>query len=210
MKAIYALVVLLISLQAAAQSFEGTIHWTVKSNPPDARGMSGLTIKAKGKSLITVVNGGMMNGAEMWYLNHDTKVMRVMRPQKMFVVVPAEAMAAAANAFSATKFVQTNETAKVLSYTVRKFTGEIKMGMTNAKVTFWTTTDLKDDQNVLARQPDPFGYPKLPEGVTGIPLKIELVAANGNTTILEVVEVKAEKLTDDNFTVPADFKEMGK
>lgn len=150
-----------------------------------------------------------MNGAEMWYLNQDTKVMRVMRPQKMFAVVPAEALAAAANAFSATRFVQTNETAKVLSYTVHKFTGEIKMGMATSKVTFWTTTDLKDDQHVLARQPDPFGYPKLPDGVTGVPLKIEIVATNG-TTMLEVVEVKSEKLTDDTFKLPVDFKEMGK
>lgn len=210
MKKIYAFLVMLISLQASAQSFEGTIRWSAKSNPADARGMTGLTIKAKGNNLITVVNGGMMNGSEMWYLNRDTKVMRVMRPQKMFAVMPPEALAAAAQASSASRFVQTNETAKVLSYTVRKFTGEIKMGMATSKVTFWTTTDLKDDQHVLARQPDPFGYPKLPEGVTGVPLKIEITAANGTTTILEVVEVKSEKLGDDTFAVPADFKEMGK
>ncbi|HQQ96444.1 MAG TPA: DUF4412 domain-containing protein [Cyclobacteriaceae bacterium] len=209
MKTIYALITLLISLQASAQSFEGTIQWSAKSNPADARGMSGLTIKAKGNSLITVVNGGMMHGAEMWYLNRDTKVMRVMRPQKMFAVVPQEALAAAAKAFSASPFVKSNETSKVLSYTVTKFTGEVKMGMATSKVTFWTTTDIKDDQHVLARQPDPFGFPKLPEGVTGIPLKIEIFT-NGTTTVLEVVEVKSEKLADGIFTVPSDFKEMGK
>jgi hypothetical protein len=213
MKKLLILVCAVVCLQAAiAQPFEGTITWNAKQTPaaPAGGGAPGsLVLKVKGTSIITLINGGMMNGAEMWFMNHDTKIMRVMRPQKMFVVVPEEAMAAAAKASEVTAIVKTSETIKILGYTCTKYVGEMKaMGVTS-KVAFWTTTEIKDEQKVLAHQPDPFGNPRLPQGVEGVPLKIEKVAPGGTTT-LEVSDIKFEKLSDDLFKVPADFKEMGK
>jgi hypothetical protein len=203
----YIIVVLcVIAMQSYGQSFEGTIVWSA----PDARGTaSNLTLKIKGTTIITVVNGGMMNGSEMWFMNNHTRIMRVMRPQKMFVVLPPEAMAAAAKSVEVGKFVKTAETAKVLNYNCTKYTGEMKAQGVTTNVAIWTTTEIKDDLKVLAHQPDPFANPQLPEGVEGVPLKIEKTGTNG-TSVLVATEVKPENLSDELFTVPADFKEMGK
>jgi len=197
----------LLAMQTHAQSFEGIITW----RSPDAggKGDANLVLKVKGKNIVTVINGGMMNGVEMWFMNNDTKIMRVMRPQKMFAVVPPEAMAAAAKAVEVTKFVKTTETMKILQYTCIKYSGEMKQNGITTNVSIWTTTEIKDDQKVLMHQPDPFANPKLPEGVEGVPLKIEKTNSKG-TTVLEVTDVKLEKLSDDLFKLPADFKEMGK
>src|SRR5690349_9517365 len=181
-------IVVTIALRSYAQPFEGTLTWSA----PDPTGKSApatLIQKVKGTTIITTVNGGMMNGLEMWFMNNDTKVMRVMRPQKMFVVVSPEAMAAAAKAMEVSKFVKTAETAKILNYTCTKYTGEMKSPGGVVKVTIWTTTEIKDDLKVLAHQPDPFGNPKLPEGVEGIPLKLEKTDAKG-TGVMQVTEVK--------------------
>jgi hypothetical protein len=207
-KIIIILALFAIAMPSYCQPFEGTITWRVP-DPAGKVGASSIVLKVKGNTIITVINGGMMNGAEMWFMNNDTKIMRVMRPQKMFVVVPPEAMAAAAQAVEATKFVKTAETTKILNYTCTKYTGEMKARGVTTKVAIWTTTEIKDDLKVLAHQPDPFGNPKLPEGVEGVPLKIEKTDPKG-TAVMEVTEVKPEKLSDDLFKVPADFKEMGK
>lgn len=211
MKNLTILLFLLFSLEAAAQAFEGTVTWTAKIVPPDATGRSanGITMKVKGTNVTLVVNGGMMNGAEMWYMNNNTSVIRIMRSQKMFVNVPAEAMAAAANAVEVGKFVKTTETVKILNYTCTKYTGEIKSQGVTTQVNIWTTSEIKDAKKVLARQPDPFGNPKLPEGVEGTPLKIEQIVS-GTTSTMEVTKLKLEKLSDDLFKLPADFKEFGK
>lgn len=195
----------LSAMQVHAQSFEGTITW----HSPNPNGDASLVLKVKGTTIITTIHGGMMNGVEMWFMENDNKVKRVMRPQKMFAVVPPEAMAAAKNAVDVTKFVKTTETSKVLQYSCTKYTGEMKSNGVTTKVTIWTTTEIKDDQKVLEHQPDPFGNPKLPEGVQGVPLKIEKTTDKG-TTVMEVTELKFEKLSNEIFKLPADFKEMGK
>jgi len=197
----------LLTIQLHAQSFEGTITW--RSPDASGKGDASLVLKVKGKDIITVINGGMMNGVEMWFMNNDTKIMRVMRPQKMFAVVPPEAIAAAAKSVEVTKFVKTAETTKILRYTCVKYTGEMKQNGVTTNVSIWTTMEIKDEQKVLAHQPDPFANPKLPEGVDGVPLKIEKTNPKG-TTVMEVTDVKLEKLSDDLFKLPADFKEVGK
>jgi hypothetical protein len=45
--------------------------------------------------------------------------------------------------------------------------------------------------------------------VEGTPLKIEKIVS-GTTSPMEVTELKLEKLSDDLFKLPADFKEFGK
>lgn len=137
------------------------------------------------------------------------EITRVVRAQKMFVVVPQEAMAASEKAAAMSKFTKTNETAKVLDYTCVKYTGEMNTRGVTTKVNYWTTTEISDPLKVLAHQPDPFGNPKLPEGVEGVPLKIENVMPD-NTITLEATEVKNEKMNAQDFKIPADFKEMGK
>ena len=207
MKHCIVLLFCVIAMHSYGQSFEGTIVWSA----PEAQGAaSNLTMKVKGSTIVTVVNGGMVNGTEMWFMNNHTKIMRVMRPQKMFIVLPQEAIAAAAKSVGYGKFVKTGETAKVLNYTCTKYTGEMNVRGTTTNVAIWTTTEIKDDLKVLAHLPDPFSDPKLPEGIEGVPLKIEKTDPNGTSSVLVVMEVKPESLSDDLFTVPADFKEMGK
>jgi hypothetical protein len=196
-----------IAVQSYAQPFEGTITWRVPD--PASKAAANLILKAKGTNIAATIKGGMLNGLEVWFMNNDTEVVRVVRPQKMFIVVSQKAMAAAARPVEVSKFVKTSETAKILNYTCTKYTGEMKAQGTITKVAIWTTTDIKDDLKVLAHQPDPLGNPKLPVGVDGIPIKIEKTDASG-TAVMEVTEVKLEKLSDDLFKIPSDFKDIGK
>jgi hypothetical protein len=206
MKKSIAIVLLAIVAQAHGQSFEGTITWAAKPAPVGTT--ASLTMKVKGTTIITMVNGGMMNGIEMWFMDNYRKAARVMRPQKMFVVVPPEAMAACDKAVTMGKFKKTSETAKVLTYTCTKYTGEIRAKGVTIKVNYWTTTEVSDELKMLAHNPDPFESRRLPEGVEGVPLKIERMLPAA-TTALEVTEVKREKLKAEDFIIPADFKEMG-
>ncbi|GHN02729.1 hypothetical protein WSM22_42180 [Cytophagales bacterium WSM2-2] len=212
MKKLIAFVFLaVLTVVSYGQSFEGTVTWSSKTDPPDASGRAatGITLKAKGTTIIAVVNGGMMNGMEMWFMDNNKKITRLMRPQKMFAPVPAEAIAANEKATETSPFVKTAETVKILNYNCTKYTGEIKSRGVVTKLTYWTTTEIKDDQKVLEHQPDPFGSPKLPPGVEGVPMKIEAVASIGKV-IHEVTEIKSGKFSDDEFKIPADFKEVGK
>lgn len=202
MKNLVVALCIFFSLQAAAQSFEGTITWTMKS-PSPGEDVS-LNMKAKNGSLITVLQGGMMSGMEMWFSDNNRKVMRVMRAQKMYVIMPPEALAAADKALEFGPFKKTSETTTILGYTCTKYTGELKEHGTATKISFWTTTGLKDDSKVLMRHPSPFIAPKLPAEVQGIPLKIE----TGND-ILEVTEIKSVKLSEADFQIPAEFTKMG-
>src|ERR1043165_5009296 len=84
MKNLIFLLFVLVSLKTVGQSFEGTITW---KDPTDASGKSStLNLKVKGTTIITQITGGMMNGMEMWFMDNDTKIMRVMRAQKMVAV----------------------------------------------------------------------------------------------------------------------------
>lgn len=205
MKKLIVVLLCTFALQAYSQPFEGTVTWSALGK--DAG--SSITLHVKGTTLVSIINGGMMNGTEMWFMNNDTKIMRIMRPQKMFVVVPPEAIAAAAKASETSVFTKTGETTKILTYTCTKYTGQMKVRGVVTKVAIWTTTEIKDDLKVLAHQPDPFSNPRLPEGVEGIPLKIENITDNG-TSVMQVTELKVVKLSDELFTLPADFKEAGK
>jgi hypothetical protein len=211
MKNLIIIFCLVIAIGTNAQSFEGTITWTAKESGGKSAGNSSstLTMKVKGTAIITVINGGVMNGMEMWFMDNDMKIVRVMRQQQMFVVLPPEAIAAAEKAVETGKFIKTGETTKILNYTCTKYAGETKSNGVTTKVSIWTTTAISDALKVLSHQPDPFGNPKLPAGVEGVPLKIEKVSPSGTST-MEVTALKNEKLDAEEFKIPASFKQMGK
>jgi hypothetical protein len=72
---------------------------------------------------------------------------------------------------------------------------------------FWTTTEIKDiDLKAMAKQRMGRGQAFMPEGMDGMPLKIESFAKEGNM-VMEALEIKRESLNASDFTIPSDYKE---
>lgn len=74
MKNLIVIAFLVIFIRAHSQSFEGTITWAIKQNPATSGPSTGLTMKVKENTIITLVNGGMMNGIEMWFTDNNKKL----------------------------------------------------------------------------------------------------------------------------------------
>ncbi|MBL7852205.1 MAG: DUF4412 domain-containing protein [Cyclobacteriaceae bacterium] len=267
MKKLITLFVALVSLGAQAQSFEGTVRWTMsmeitdpqmkaqmaqaqqqlndpetqaqikemeeKMNDPQmkkmmeqnpqmkaameqamksARGGSaagtndmmpkGMILKVKGANMITIMEGGMANGMEMLFAEGQPP-MRINREAKTFSKMP-EGSSGETPEVSVTR---APETAKILGYTCQKYIVEMTSQGQTMKQVMWTTTEIKDlDMKALSRQRSAQGQPMFSEKVQGVPLKIEVASPQGNM-VMEVAEMKREKLNDADFKIPAGFKE---
>ena len=122
MKNLLVIFCIFFSLQATSQSFEGTVTWTINpgSTPPTT-----VLLKAKGGTVITVLQGGIMNGLEMWSSDNNKKVVRVIRARKMYVTVPPEALQGVDKSVTYGKFVKTAETKTIVGYACTQYTGEV-------------------------------------------------------------------------------------
>ena len=106
------------------------------------------------------------------------------------------------------KVTKTSETAIVAGYKVTKYLVEMtERGQPMTEV-IWTTTDIKDfdTKHMKSSRMGQSGRPMLPEGVDGVPLKIEATQPMGKM-VMEVTEVKRESLSASDFTIPSDYKE---
>ncbi len=268
MKNLIALFAVLATLGAQAQSFEGTVRWTMsmqfadpamqaqmaqaqqqmndpevqaelkamqekmndpemkkmmEQNPqvkaamenamkmangggqPDATNMMPreMVQKIKGGNMLTHMVGGMVDGMEM--LHRDGQpVIRINRKEKTYSKL-AEAPAGPEPEINV---IKSPETAKILGYTCQKYLVEMVSDGQTVKQTMWTTTEIKDmDLKALVRQRNPQGQRMFSDKVSGFPLKIEAGSAQGSM-VMQVEEIKREKLNDADFAVPAGFKEV--
>lgn len=170
----------------------------------------GMTMKIKGGNTLMLMDGGMMSGNEMLHLKDKTQTVRLDRANKTFTIMSgAQAANAGATKTPDVKFTKTSETTKILGYNCTKYLADMKEpnGSTMTQI-FWTTTDIKDvDFKSLAKQRiGPGGRSMLPEGIEGVPMRIEMATPEGKM-IMEVAEIKRETLNASDFTIPSDFKE---
>ena len=170
---------------------------------------TGMTMKIKNQNTLTRMDGGMADGQETLHQKDKNQTVRLDRKNKTFSVRPSgpgkgDASAAAA----AAKITKTSETAKIIGYNCTKYTAEVTEGGHPSTQIFWTTTDIKDfDMKSLSSQRMGQGTSLFYDKIEGVPLKIEMASPQGNM-VMEVAEIKRETLNGDDFTIPADFKEV--
>ncbi len=250
---------------AGAQSFEGTIHWSMsmqftdpamqaqmaeaqakmndpevqaqmkemeaKMNDPEMKKMmeqnpqmkaamenamkmakgggmnsmmpSGMMIRIKGNNSATVMEGGPVDGMEILHRDGEQSV-RINRKESTWSKVP-EGQAGPEPEMTVTRGTQT---AKILGYTCQQYMVQVMAGGQTINQVMWTTTEIKDlNIKSLSRQRNTQGQQLFSDKIAGIPLKMEVTMPQGNM-VMEVKEIKREKLSDSDFSVPSGFKEV--
>lgn len=162
----------------------------------------GMTLKVQGAKMITLVEGGMADGMEMLYAEGQAPV-RINRQNKTYSTMP-EGSTGSAPEVNVTRAPQTMT---ILGYNCQKYLVEVKSEGQSMNQIMWTTTDIKDmDMKALSRQRSAQGQPMFTDKVQGVPLRVEVSAPQG-TMVMEVKEIKREKLNEADFKIPAGFKE---
>lgn len=204
---VVALVASTLCLQA--QNFEGTIKWqyTYEVMNADVKELEAmparLTMKVKGNNVLTKVEDGTGFSGEMLCLGDQKQSYYLYRDDRTYERAVSEKRAKNENA----EVTRTSQTRKILNYTCTKYVIEVTEGEETLWQVFWTTTDIKGFelthpalQELVKNQPGS-------EKIAGTPLRIELRNTLGNV-IIDVAELKQEKLAAAAFVVPADFTEF--
>jgi len=165
----------------------------------------GMMMKVKGTNMVTLMEGGMTNGMEILHVTGKPAV-RINRADKTYSTMPEGGPSGQpAPQVTVTK---TSETATILGYHCTKY--DMQMTQNGQVITqhVWATTDIKDmDMKLFARQRNSQGQPMFSDKIEGIALKVEASMPQGNM-VMEVKEIKKEKLSDSDFAIPAGFKEI--
>ncbi len=169
---------------------------------------SGFLIKVKGNNTVTLMQGGMMDGMEILHMKDKDKSVRIDRKNKTWTPMGGPPAGSGQAAEAKFKITKTSETMKIMGYNATKYIGEATERGKPVSIVLWTTTEIKDLdlKNMASQRMGPNSRPMMPEGVEGIPLRIENSTEQGNM-VMEVAEIKRESLPDSDFTIPADFKE---
>jgi len=173
--------------------------------PPTMDNMmpKGMIIKIKASNMLTLMEGGMTDGMEVLQKGGQAPV-RINRHDKTYSKLPDGNPAEEAKV----KVISTGETIKLLGYTCEKYVVEMDQGSQQATQIVWATTEIKDiDIKTLSGQRTGQGQPLFSDKIAGFPMRIEVAAQQGNM-VMEVAEIKREKLSDNIFVVPSGFKEV--
>jgi Domain of unknown function (DUF4412) len=163
----------------------------------------GMSLKIKGPNVVTLMEGGMVDGMEI--LNRDGQpAVRINRKDMTYSKLPD------GQPGDTPEIVVTrgSESMKILGYTCQKYVVQLKTQGQVMNQTIWATSEIKDmNMKALALQRNAEGRPMFYDKVEGFPLKIEVPTPQG-TMVMEVKEIKRGKLTDADFMIPAGFKEV--
>jgi hypothetical protein len=170
---------------------------------------TGMLLKLKGGNTLTMMQGGMMDGFEILHMKDKDQSVRIDRKAKTWSPLGGPPKNGAQDAEPKFKVTKTGETMKILGYNATKYVGETTEQGKPANVIFWTTTELKDIdmKGMMNQRMGPGNRRLLPEGVEGVPLRIETSMKEGNM-VMEMTEIKKESLPASDFTIPSDFKEV--
>lgn len=176
------------------------------SNPGamDTMMPKGMTVKIKSGSMVTLMEGGMADGMEMLHKPGQTPV-RINRVDKTYSKMPEPTPSAAKPDVTVNKMA---ETMKVLGYTCSKYVVQMNQDGKQVKQVVWATSEIKDiDLKALSGQQIGQGQTMFSDKIEGVPLLIEMAAPQG-IMVMQVVDIKREKLKDGDFVIPAGFKEV--
>jgi Domain of unknown function (DUF4412) len=168
---------------------------------------AGFIIKIKGGNTVTKMDGGMM-AMEQIYLKDKGQSYIINREGKTYSAMPTAPPGQTATSTSTPpKVTKTSETTTILGYTCTKYLVEMTERGRTITESIWTTTDIKNvDFKDFAKHRVGRGQSIYYDGMEGVPLRVQMSTAEGNTT-MEVTELKAESLPASDFVIPADFKE---
>lgn len=167
----------------------------------------GMSMKMKGGSMLTLMEGGMTDGMEVLHPAGKPAV-RINRKDQTYSPIPDGPPGGQPGNMSPPTVTKTSETATVMGYNCTKYVVEMSQGGRTMTQNIWATTDIKDiDMKTLARQRNSQGQPMFSDKIEGVPLKIEATMPQGKM-VMEVKEIKREKLSDSDFAIPAGFKEV--
>lgn len=167
---------------------------------------TGFTVKVKEGNTLATMEGGAMQ-MEILFLKEQDKTVRLDRKNKTFSVLTGANSSRQTNALSVS-VTKTKETAKILGYTCTKYIAAVTENEETVNQVYWTTTEIKDlDVKSLTKQRMMGGGQSLfYDGIEGVPLKIEMSVQEAKI-VMEIADIKREKLNTIDFTVPVDFKE---
>lgn len=167
---------------------------------------TGFSVKVKDGNTLATMEGGAMQ-MEILFLKEQDKTVRLDRKNKTFSVLTGANSSRQTNALSVS-VTKTKETVKVLGYTCTKYIAAVTENEETVNQVYWTTTEIKDlDIKSLTKQRMAGGgQPLFYDGIEGVPLKIEMSVQEAKI-VMEIADIKREKLNAGDFTVPEDFKE---
>jgi hypothetical protein len=148
------------------------------------------------------------------------EMINLMREQKMVVRMSADKMKAAAELIRKSKGKENAEKPKIVATgkkeTVNGYqTEQYVCEMPNFKATYWVAASYPDGASILrqlqAIKMDALSGQsgQMPDyrDLTGVPVKT-VISAGGKEITTTLNSIKQDALSDTEFTVPADFKEM--
>jgi len=167
----------------------------------------GFTVKTKNSSSLVKMDGGIMP-MEMLYLADKGQSYRLDRTAKTYTVLASGTGARRPDTVQHT-ITKTNETMIILGYNCTKYTVDLVERGTTIHQIFWTTTEIRglDMKNLSGQRMGSGSGSMYYEGISGVPLRMEMNTPQIKM-VMEVTEVKKESLSPDDFTIPADFKEV--
>ena len=166
------------------------------------------TVKMKDGNSYTQIEGGAAAAAgDILYLKAMDKTYYIKKGAKTYSLAPKSKSTFSEDA--TVMVTPTTETAKILNYTCTKYIVTFTEAGKTRTLFIWATKDLKQ------YSPGSFQISGISNAsnmsairkIDGVPLKIELTE-QGQTVILEVIELKSMTLPTIDFVLPADYKEV--
>jgi len=176
-------------------------------------GLSGLlpksfTVKMKDGNSHTQVDGGALAAAgDILYLKATDKTYYIKKAAKTYSVSSKSKTTSTEDA--TTTVTATTETAKILNYTCTKYVVTFTEAGKTKTMFIWATKDLKQYSSSsfqtggMSNHSNTAAFKK----IDGVPLKIEM-AEQGQTVVMEVIELKNTSLPASDFVLPLDYKEV--
>lgn len=167
------------------------------------------TIKMKDGNSYTQLEGGVtaLATGDILYLKGTDKKYYIKKAAKTYSVAPKSKAPSSEEAI--VSVVATTETAKILTYTCTKYIVTFTEAGKIKTMFVWATKDLKQytassfHTSGVGNQSNMAAFKK----IEGVPLKIEM-SEQGQTVVMEVVELKNAILPASDFILPLDYKEV--
>jgi len=177
---------------------------------------SQMTMKIKGDKARVDVSPQMT----MIFDAKKGEMISLMHEQKMVVRMPADKMKAAAELIRKSNGKESTEKPKIVATGKKEMvngyqTEQYVCDMPNFKATYWIAANYPDGSSILkqlqAIKMDALsgqgGHMPDYRDLTGVPVKT-VISAGGKEMTTTLKSIKQDALSDSEFAVPADFKEM--
>jgi hypothetical protein len=176
-------------------------------------GISGMlpksyTVKMKNGNSYTQVDGGALAAAgDILYLKATDKTYYIKKAAKTYSVAPKSKNTSSEDATTAV--TATTETAKILNYTCTKYIVTFTEAGKTKTMFIWATKELKQYSSGSFQTGGMGNHSNISalKKIDGVPLKIEMTE-QGQTIVMEVIELKNATLAASDFVLPTGYKEV--